>query len=85
MMNYVEATQQLHINDTQYFTNISPVAWNFTIGGYQVLDKYLKSRKQDERPLGLTELRHIPKVVRILAWTDKKMQEIDKVFYPKTN
>lgn len=79
-IEYVEATQQLHINKTQYFTNVPPVAWHFTIGGYQVLEKYLKERKSDDRALGLTELRHIPKVVRILAWTDLKMQEIDTIF-----
>ncbi|MFM7855110.1 MAG: type ISP restriction/modification enzyme, partial [Flammeovirgaceae bacterium] len=74
-VKYDATTQQLHINETQYFIDIPSVAWDFTIGGYQVLDKYLKERKKVQRPLGLTELKHIPKVVRILVWTHQQMQK----------
>ncbi|MCX6272752.1 MAG: N-6 DNA methylase [Bacteroidetes bacterium] len=33
------------INATKYFEGISPEMWNYHIGGYQVLEKYLKDRK----------------------------------------
>ena len=33
------------INEKQYFDNVPREVWDFYIGGYQVLDKWLKSRK----------------------------------------
>jgi len=79
-VEYSPESRRLYINKEQYFDNVSPEAWEFVIGGYQVLDKYLKERKKADRTLGLTELKHIPKVVRILCFTHDQMQKIDKVF-----
>lgn len=42
---YNEEAQSIFINKTKYFENISPEVWNYHIGGYQVLEKYLKDRK----------------------------------------
>ena len=33
------------INKEKYFEGITPEMWNYHIGGYQVLEKYLKDRK----------------------------------------
>ncbi|MEJ7676938.1 MAG: type ISP restriction/modification enzyme [Segetibacter sp.] len=44
---------ELYINKTQYFNNVPQEIYNFHIGGYQVLDKYLKDRKG--RELGLSK------------------------------
>ena len=33
------------INDKKYFEGITAEMWNYHIGGYQVLEKYLKDRK----------------------------------------
>ncbi len=76
---YDPATRRLFINKTQYFGNVPPEAWAFIVGGYQVLDKYLKERKKADRPLSLTDLQHIPNVIRILAFTHAQMQVIDGV------
>src|SRR6185312_59020 len=46
---YSEADQSVAINNTQSFQPVPPAVWNFHIGGYQVLDKYLKSRKGRKR------------------------------------
>ncbi len=54
--------------------------WNFHIGGYQVLDKYLKSRKR--RELSLDELENIINVVKVLRSTIDTMQEIDATWQP---
>ena len=35
----------IHINETQHFVGCTPEIWNFTIGSYKVLEKWLKSRK----------------------------------------
>lgn len=39
-----EPTGRVHINQTQYFDGVPPDVWEFHIGGYQVLDKWLKDR-----------------------------------------
>jgi len=36
---------RVYINKTQYFEGIEPDVWEFQIGGYQVLHKWLKDRK----------------------------------------
>ena len=45
---YNAQEQRLHINPQQYFSPVPEDVWHFHIGGYQVLDKYLKSRKGQE-------------------------------------
>ena len=45
------------INKTQIFKPVPQAVWDFHIGGYQVLDKYLKSRKG--RTLSLDEINHV--------------------------
>ena len=54
--------------------------WNFHIGGYQVMDKYLKSRKR--RQLSLDEIENIINVVKVLRFTIDRMQEIDATWQP---
>lgn len=79
-MEYHAAQQRLAINDSQYFDNIPPDIWSFRIGGYDVLDKYLKERKKAGRPLTLDEIQHVPKIVNILAATIQKMDGIEQNF-----
>ena len=52
--------------------------WNFHIGGYQVLDKYLKSRKG--RTLTLDEINHVGAIADSLAFTIEQMEKIDKAY-----
>ena len=52
--------------------------WDFHIGGYQVLDKYLKSRKG--RKLSLDEIDHVAKVADALAFTIEQMARIDEAY-----
>ncbi len=40
--------EKLFINKNQFFDNICAEIWDFSIGGYQVLDKWLRSRKGGE-------------------------------------
>ena len=68
---------RLYINKTQYFNGITAEIHAFHIGGYQVLDKYLKSRKG--RELTLDEIQNIKNTAQALAFTIKQMQKIDKI------
>jgi len=67
----------VYINKTQYFDGVPSKVWNFTIGGYQVCEKWLKDRR--ERTLSHDDLQHYKKIVAALERTIKLMQEIDKV------
>lgn len=66
---------KLYINKTQCFTNIPQAVYNFYIGGYQVLDKYLKDRKG--RAIGLLEVENIKRTAGALAFTINQMKKID--------
>ena len=77
---HIKDKNHLYINSSQYFDNVSKEIWELKIGGYQVLDKYLKERKKADRPLTLAELQHIPKIIAILKFTIKQMQEIDEIW-----
>ena len=72
--------ERLHINKTQYFSPVPADVWEFHIGGYQVLDKYLKSRKG--RTLSLDEIENIQNVVNVLRFTIDQMQRIDDCWKP---
>lgn len=74
---YTESLQRLYINDEQYFADIPEPVYQFHIGGYQVLNKYLKDRKG--RVLSLDEINNVESIARILAYTMDTMREIDVV------
>ncbi len=67
----------VYINDTQYFSNVPEVAWNFYIGGYQPAQKWLKDRK--DRELSYEDILHYQKIIVALSETDRIMKEIDKI------
>lgn len=63
------------INKTQGFANLPQAVWDFHIGGYQVIDKYLKSRKG--RVLNLDEQTHVGNIAESLNFTIAQMARID--------
>ncbi len=65
---------KVYINTEQYFGNVSEVAWNFYIGGYQPAQKWLKDRRG--RTLNSDDLEHYQKIIKILVETDRVMGEI---------
>jgi predicted helicase len=70
---------KVYINPTQYFGNVSEIAWNFYIGGYQPAQKWLKDRKGKE--LTPDDIEHYAKIVIVLKETDRIMKEIDKISF----
>lgn len=65
---------KVYINKSQYFDNVSELAWNFYIGGYQPAQKWLKDRKG--RTLNFDGIEHYEKIIAILERTDELMQKI---------
>lgn len=75
---FAETGQAIYINDTQKFAPVPLEVWEFHIGGYQVLSKYLKDRKG--RTLSLDEINNIENITNVLAFTIKQMAAIDKAY-----
>ena len=69
-------TGRVYINTTQYFDGVPLEVWNFHVGGYQVLHKWLKDRKG--RTLAYEDLRHYGFIVSALFETIGTMSEIDE-------
>ena len=65
-----------YINKTQYLGNVSALAWNAYIGGYQPAQKWLKDRKG--RTLGFNDIMHYGRILYALEQTDRIMREIDE-------
>ncbi|MCI0515317.1 hypothetical protein L0128_19050, partial [candidate division KSB1 bacterium] len=60
----------------KYFEGITPAVWNYHIGGYQVLQKYLKDRKgrlMDDAP-------HYCRIVTALSKTIELQAKIDAIY-----
>jgi hypothetical protein len=57
------------LNDVAFWRTVPGVAWSFTIGGYQVLKKWLSYREQEVlgRALRVEEVREATAIVRRLA------------------
>ncbi len=75
-ITYNEKEKRVYINKEKYFEGISPVIWNYQIGGYQVLNKYLKDRKgriMDDPP-------HYCRIVTALSKTMYIQKKIDEVY-----
>ena len=68
----------VYINAEQYFGGVPEAAWNFYIGGYQPVQKWLKDRKG--RALTNEDIEHYQKIIVALVETDRCMKETDKIF-----
>jgi len=74
-VRYDEAHERVYLNKTQYFSGIGPALYEFQVGGYQVLNKWLKDRKG--RKLSHEDISHYLQVAAALTHTMRLMQEID--------
>jgi predicted helicase len=66
------------INDSQYFSCIPSAVWEYQIGGYQVMAKWLKDRKG--RALSLDDIRHYIRIAKALQLTIEIQLKIDKIY-----
>ena len=59
-------TYDIHLNDNAYWRNVPAAVWNYQLGGYQVLKKWLsyRERKVLGRALKAEEVRHFSETAR---------------------
>lgn len=72
-----EGNGRVRINLTQYFDNIPEEAYNFHVGGYQPLQKWLKDRKGEV--LSFESIRHYEEMVYAITETLHLMKQIDDI------
>lgn len=77
-VTYLQAQERLHINDAQYFAPVPLGVWGFQIGGYQALEKYLRSRK--DRRLSLDDIDNVTAIINVLAFTISQTEKIDVAY-----
>ncbi|AUV78474.1 DNA methyltransferase [Helicobacter pylori] len=59
-----EPDQRLYINHSAYFRGVSQEIYDYRIGGYGVLDKYLKSHKNEP-----CDFDHVTNIIKVIART----------------
>jgi hypothetical protein len=64
-----ETTYDVYLNDVAYWKNIPARVWEYTIGGYQVIKKWLSYRELEllSRPLTPDEAREVMNMARRIA------------------
>ena len=67
--------ETLWINDSFYILGVSQEIWDFEIGSYKVLDKWLKYRKKDK--VEVENFEHLEQIVIVIKQTLEIMAEID--------
>lgn len=77
-VRYDEKGKRVYINDSQYFEGIGKETWEYQIGGYQVLDKWLKDRKGQK--LSLEDIKHYCQITTALKRTMEIQEEIDNLY-----
>lgn len=75
-ITYQEDEQRIYINKDKYFEGVASEVWNYHIGGYQVLYKYLKDRKgrnMDDAP-------RYCRIITALSQNIKIQEQIDAIY-----
>ncbi|RDU66890.1 type ISP restriction/modification enzyme [Helicobacter equorum] len=73
-ITYAKETKELFINKSLYFEKVESSVWEYKIGGYQVLDKYLKSHKDEE-----INFEYFQKIIQTLHKSLEIEREIAKI------
>jgi len=62
-------TYDVYLNDVACWSNIPARVWEYTIGGYRVIKKWLSYREEQllGRPLKIEEVRYVQEMARRIA------------------
>jgi hypothetical protein len=73
---YSPTEKRVYINSSHYFEGVEPDVWEYQIGGYQVMNKYLKDRKGRK----MDDPRHYIHIATALQKTIEIQEEIDAIY-----
>ena len=73
---YNEEEKRIYINEKQYFENVKKEVYDYSIGGYKPIEKYIKARQI----LTLNDIKHLIKVIAVIERTILMQAEIDEVW-----
>jgi Type ISP C-terminal specificity domain len=64
-----DSTYDVYLNAASYWKNVPARVWEYRIGGYQVIKKWLSYRAQPllRRPLKFEEIKYVTEMVRRIA------------------
>lgn len=74
-----EAENKIYINKIQYFSDVTKEVYTYSIGGYQVIKKYIDARAN--RVLTSEEINHIQNISGIISETIKLQDNIDEIIF----
>ena len=80
---YISASAKKGNKRGQYFDGIPLEVWEFRVGGYQPMDKWLKDRKG--RELSFDDQTHYVKIAVALQETIRLMKEVDQAIVDSAN
>ena len=75
-----DSTLDIYLNNETYWSNVPEAVWDYTIGGYQVLKKWLSYREREVlgRPITKEEAREFTHFVRRIAALILLEPELDR-------
>ena len=73
-------TLDVYLNDTAYWENVPEAVWDYTIGGYQVIKKWLSYREKSVlgRGLSMDEAAYVTEMARRIAALVLLQPELDE-------
>ena len=74
-----EKVGKVFINASSGFANVNQAVWKHTVGGYQVLYKWLDDRRKAGRSLSQDDITHWLRIYASLQATQKLMLQVDTV------
>jgi len=77
-IKYNQKKRLIYINEGQHFGPVSKDIWEYQIGGYQVMDKWLKDRKNHR--LSLDAIKHYCRIATAIKQTIGFQKKIDELY-----
>jgi predicted helicase len=77
-VSYDEKKRRVYINPDKYFAGVPSEVWEYHIGGYQVVEKWLKDRK--DRMLSSEEIATYVQTITAIAKTIEIQESLDDLF-----
>jgi Type ISP C-terminal specificity domain len=75
---YNETENRIYINSNKYFEGVLSEVWNYQIGGYQVLRRYLDDRRKAGKDIG--DGKYYNNIITAISKTIDLQKQIDKVY-----